>query len=180
MSRRQIVTAAVLGLSLAVVPAAANATQQVGAIKAPAPPKTGLWKISDAQWVSSGSMQVEKKGGHIEVTGLHGVFNAGSTAANCTPGKFTVLGVQRAHRITVKRTHQQLWAVGKRWNLNGPLGLAPVKVTVRAGGKLTHWKLAITFNPHQGIHAGDYDFNDGGDLHQAATDCDVAFGLKHK
>jgi hypothetical protein len=179
MSRRLRVTAAVLGVSLAVVPAAANATQQVGATKAPAP-KAGLWKFADSQWTSSGAMQVVKTGGRLEVKGLHGVLNASSTADGCTPGKFAVVGVQRVHRVTVKRTHQQLWIAGKRWNVNGPLGVVPLKVTVRAGGKTSHWKMAVTFNPHQGLHGNDYGFNDGGDLYQKATGCDVSFGLKHK
>jgi hypothetical protein len=124
-------------------------------------------------------MRVVKKAGHLEITGLHGVLNAGSAADNCTPGKFTVLGVQRVHRIVIKRTHQHLWVVGKRWNINGPLGLTPVKVEVRQGGKTAKWRLAITFNPHQTAKTGQYSINDGGDLNQAKTHCDNAFALKH-
>jgi hypothetical protein len=179
MTGRHIVTAAVLGLSLAVLPGAASATERVAAAKSPTPPKAGMWKIADSQYVSSGSLHVLKRAGRVEVEGLHGVANSSSTAAQCTPEKFTVLGVQRVHRIKVKRTHQQLWAIGKRWNVNGPLGLVPIKVTVRAGGKLSHWKLAMTFNPHQALRTNDYSFSDTGDLHQTATGCDLTFGLRH-
>jgi hypothetical protein len=184
MPRRTALAAGVIsiGLALALTPSAASAIQHSPAsLKSPTPPKTGTWKFDESQDLTSGSMVVFNKHGHLMVKDMHGVLNAFNATEGCPPGPFAVKGTLAIRKRKVSK-RQDAWAVSRGWGSQVGPGFKPVTVTMTYGGKTVHGKLQIVFaDPHYKPKSGTYSFENVGLFNSfAGHDCDIGFGLKHK
>jgi hypothetical protein len=190
MPRRLALAAGVMsiGLALTLAPDAASAVQPAQAgrtlpasLKSPTPPKTGTWKFHDSQDVTSGSLVVYKKHGHLKIKHMHGVLNSFNATSGCEAGPFTVKGTLAIHKTKVSKS-QDAWAVSKGWGSQIGPGFKPVKVTVTYGGKTVHAKLQVVFaDPHYKPVTNTYSFGNVADFNTfAGADCNIDFGLKHK
>jgi hypothetical protein len=180
--RRRLVSVLVV-VGCAVMPFASAPTAVAGQSGAspPKPPARGTWTVHDGQALASGSMRLVKSHGHLEITGFHGRLNSFYASQGCGPGAFTVKGSYRVHRITVKRTHQQVWIVGKKWGARIGPGVVPDRATISYAGKTVHAGLVMTFANHRAPKVGQLDFTNGVDLINFANHgCELGASLKHK
>lgn len=171
-----------IGLAFSLAPSAASAVRQAPAsLKSPTPPKTGTWKVNDSQDLSSGSLVVYKKHGHLRIKDMHGVLNSFNSSSGCEAGPFTVKGTLAIHKTKVSKS-QDAWAVSKGWGSQIGPGFKPLKVEVVYGGKTVHAHLQVVFaDPHYKPVPKTYAFDTGGYFNSfAGQDCSIAFGLKHK
>jgi hypothetical protein len=171
-----------IGLALALAPTAAGAVQHSPAsLKSPTPPRTGTWKFVDSQDVTSGSLVVYRKHGHLAIKDMHGVLNSFNATEGCAAGPFTVKGSLPIRKRKVSKA-QDAWAFSNGWGSQIGPGFKPIKVDVTYGGKKVHAKLQVVFaDPHYKPVPNTYSFENVGLFNSfAGSDCVIDFGLKHK
>jgi hypothetical protein len=171
-----------VGLLLALAPTAATAGQRSPAsLKSPTPPKTGTWKFNESQDVTSGSLVVYKKHGHLAIKDMHGVLNAFNAGEGCAAGPFTVKGSLPIRKRRVSKA-QDAWTFSNGWGSQIGPGFKPVRVTMTYGGKTVHGKLQVTFaDPHYKPVRNTFSFENLALFSSfAGKDCSISFGLKRR
>jgi hypothetical protein len=113
-----------------IVPAVALAYQ-------PPRPASGKWKLGPG----AGMKVVQGK----SITGIHFDLTSSEAAAGgCSAGKMSVLGTQKLR--VASRGGVSNWVLGHSTDAAEPLsGIAPVKVSVRQGGKTMAGTVALIF-----------------------------------
>lgn len=157
----------------------ALASPATHATTAPRKPATGTWNIVRSEFYA-GHFTVRKVGkSGYEVTSFSAALKPGTTAYGCTTtGKFSIPGTLKLKEIKVS-SKQKVWGFGKKFSDDS---VVPGNVTMKFNsGPTVKAKLSLTFDPHQKVAVGTYEFGSGGYLFEAAdNDCGSVFATKHK
>jgi hypothetical protein len=167
----------VLVTSLGLLPSAAIASSDVATKKAPTPPVSGHWDVSNNPKFFTASA-----GGGLTVTAHHGyikdlrVILAPAASTQCGTGTVHLIG---KHKIIDAKGDSDFgpyneWVVGRNDHRADPV-IQPTKVTPSRGGKHFAGRFDMVFNKPRGGNStsGNILFHT-----KAPGGCNLTFGIK--